>query len=672
MKNIKHILFLLVIALTGLSLTGCNSEDNLDTDQYGNDISVLSFGPCPVLRGGTLHFLGSNLDQISEIDLPGADPITQYEVVKAGRESEITIQVPAEKCDTGIVVLKTQKGGEIRTLTPITYREDIVVKDFYVGSDTSSKTGSVGDILTIEGDYLNLFHGIIFAENDTVTEDQFTEHTRYLIRVAIPKEAKTGNFKLTNLAETPTEYESKEVLTVNLPEATGIDNTKPKAGQTITVTGTSLDQIVSVKFQGATVTDVTTAADGKSLSVVVPATTTDGEVTLVTASGVEIPAGSITTVVPTDLSYAPAPVKNGSTITVSGKDLDLITNFLFPNGDKGIEVAATYKDGKISATVPATAQPGTLTLELANGKTVTLEYKLVEPAITKFTPAAVTAGAKIAIIGTNLDLVESISFPGETAQKATDLKVNEAGTTATVTVPAAAYGTGCTLNLKNGTTVEVKSGLTINAATSPAISGTASGTTGEYTTITGKNFNNIEAIYIGTTKVTKYKNKENTTMTFQVPSTLAAGSYEFSAVEADGTKVALGTFTVKSAETDLITDLGYKTMGGAAITYPFNFTWDDSGRFRIMKSDLKKLGVKVGSKLIFYKETSATGQVQINDCNWSSITTVSDWNGNTNQVVYTFDAAGMKAVNETSDGWSDTALILQGDLKSVTKIVVLP
>jgi hypothetical protein len=193
MKNIKHILFLLVIALTGLSLTGCNSEDNLDTDQYGNDISVLSFGPCPVLRGGTLHFLGSNLDQISEIDLPGADPITQYEVVKAGRESEITIQVPAEKCDTGIVVLKTQKGGEIRTLTPITYREDIVVKDFYVGSDTSSKTGSVGDILTIEGDYLNLFHGIIFAENDTVTEDQFTEHTRYSIKVAIPKEAKTAS-----------------------------------------------------------------------------------------------------------------------------------------------------------------------------------------------------------------------------------------------------------------------------------------------------------------------------------------------------------------------------------------------------------------------------------------------------------------------------------------------
>ena len=91
-----------------------------------------------------------------------------------------------------------------------------------------------------------------------------------------------------------------------------------------------------------------------------------------------------------------------------------------------------------------------------------------------------------------------------------------------------------------------------------------------------------------------------------------------------------------------------------------------------MKADLKKIGVKVGSKLIFYKETSATGQVQINNANWSSLTTVSDWNGNTNQIVYTFDAAAMECVNSVSDGWSDTAFILQGDLKSVTKIAVLP
>ena len=115
MKKYYNTFIMLVIALMGLSLTGC-SNDDLNTDQFGNDITLQSFGPCPVLRGGTLHFMGSNLDQISEIDLPGADPITQYEVLKSGRESEITIQVPAEKCTTGTVTLKTAKGGVIFAL----------------------------------------------------------------------------------------------------------------------------------------------------------------------------------------------------------------------------------------------------------------------------------------------------------------------------------------------------------------------------------------------------------------------------------------------------------------------------------------------------------------------------------------------------------------------------
>lgn len=659
----------LLLLCSTFSFTACDRDD-LNTDQYGNEISVLSFGPCPVLRGGILSFKGSNLDQITEVDLPGADPITAINVVQAGTKSEINIEVPAEKCDTGIVVLKTAKGGEIRTLTPITYTETIRFDNMFVGTE-GNLDGAVGQTLTINGDYLNNVHTVIFANGVEVPETEFTTHTRYQIQVVIPSQARTGRIQLSDGSNT---LYPEPTLAIALPEVTKLDPTTVKAGQTITVTGTSLDQVATISLKGATVdtTEIERAADGKSLSFKVPATATDGEVTLNLYSGVEIPAGSITTVVPTDLSYAPAPVKNGATITVSGKDLDLITKFLFPNGDKGIEVDAVYKDGKISATVPAGAQPGNLTLKLANGKTVSLEYKLVEPTVTKFAPAVVTAGAKIAIIGTNLDLVENISFPGDAAQKATDLKVNDAGTTATVTVPAAAYGTGCTLNLKNGTTVEVKSGLTINAATMPAINGTPSGTPGEYVTVTGKNFNNIESLSIGTTKVTKYKDKENATMTFQIPATLASGSYDFTAVQPDGTKVTLGKFTVKSAETDLATDLGYKTMGGAAITYPFNFTWGDDGRFRIMKADLKKIGVKVGSKLIFYKETSATGQVQINNANWSALTTVSDWNGNTNQVVYTFDAAAMECVNSVSDGWSDTAFILQGDLKSVTKIAVLP
>lgn len=541
-----NILTMLAIVLCGLSLTSCGDNDDLNTDQYGNEVALNVFGPCPVLRGGTLHFLGSNLDQISEIDIPGADPITQIEVIKAGRESEITIQVPAEKCAPGIITLKTAKGGVIETKTPITYREDISVSKVFIGTE-NNLTGNVGDILTIKGDYLNLLHGIIFADKDTVREDKFIAHDRYTIQVAIPAEAKSGKFILSDLAETPTELESEDAITINLPTTSNVSNETPKAGQTITITGVSLNQIAAVKLNGAELTadDLTISEDGKSLSFVVPATATDGEITLITKSGVSIPAGEIETVVPTELSVAPEPIKNGATITISGKDLDLVTGIQFPNTESS--APATVNATTVTAVVPVKAQEGDITLSLANGKTVTVAYTLVKPTVTSFTPETLMAGNKVMMKGTDLDLVESVTFPGETPVTASKEDTKITATAIGTVVPTAAVGSGCTLNLKNGTTVSV-TGLTITAATDPVLSETAEGVIGEYVTIKGKNFNNAERIYIGTTKVTKIKSRSNEEITFQIPTTIEKGEYTIYFYGTDDTKYTGGTIKVNPAE----------------------------------------------------------------------------------------------------------------------------
>ena len=657
----------------GLSLTGCNDEDNLDTNQYVGDVSLESFGPCPVLRGGTLHFYGKNLEQITEVDLPEADPITQIEVVKSGSQSEITIQVPKEKCGPGKVTLKTATDKELTSVTPVTYREDIVVSGFYVGDDTNNKVGSVGDVVTIKGDYLNLFHGVIFTDKDTIREDQFVKHDRYTIQVAIPVEAKTGKIKLTDLAETPVELETEDILTVNLPTAASIDNTNPKAGQAITITGESLSQIAGVKFVGVSepVTDFKVSADGKQLSVVVPVKATDGEVTLVTKSGVEIPAGSITTVVPTALTAAPSPVKNGNNLTISGKDLDLVTGVSFANDDT-IRTLESQTSTQIVVKVPTKAQDGDAVLHLANGKTVGVAITLVKPEVTSVTPTSVVAGNQVMFRGTDLDLVESVSFPGDVTLTADAAKTRITASAIGTVVPEAAYGSGATLNLKNGTKVAVPASLlTIVAATTPAVNGDGSGVKGTYVTVTGKNFNNVEAVYIGETKVTKFKSKSDESMTFQVPSSIAADTYDFIMISPDGTRTVVGKFTVKSPEIDIAKDLGVTNEDGSAITYPYTFTWDKDGRFYLTKTDLKRIGVKKGSKLIIRKKAGATGQVQINNANWSSIYTISDWAGSETELVQVFDDAMMTGMT-TSDGWSDHAFILQGALTGVTGIAILP
>lgn len=667
MKKISKIFAMLVVALVGLSLTACSDGDDLSTDQYGNEISLQSFGPCPVLRGGTLYLYGTNLDQIESVNLPGADPITAYEILQSGYNSKISIQVPAEKCEPGQIVLKTKKGGEITSVSPITYREDIEITKFFVGSE-GNMVGNVGDVVTIKGDYLNLMHGVIFAGSDTIKEAEFVGHDRYTIQVKIPAEARTGVITLTDATKDGTSLETKEELTINTPEATPIKDRNIKAGEILSIKGSSFDQIVSVKFEGATVN----AADFKSqsvaeITVAVPAKATDGTFYVVTKSGIEVPVGNIITVVPTQLVATPNPVKNGAELTITGKDMDLITGIAFPKAaeSKLNKVETT----KVTATVPEDAQEGDITLSLANGKTVTVAYTLVKPTVASCTPAAITAGEKTIIKGTDLDLVKSITFPGDVEQT---VEVKGTANTLGVTVPAACAGTDFKLNLKNGTTIEVKDMLTIKAATDPAIASINPGeaVAGSNITITGKNFQNIQNIYIGSYKVNRYTSRTNTEIVCQVPANAEAGTYKIVMEDPDGNKIEGPEFKVVPAEKDIATIT--TNMDNSAIKYPYNFTWDDTGRFRIMKADLIKLGVKVGSKMLFYKEAGATGQVQINNANWGGIDTPADWNGDQTCLVKVFDAAMMEAVNSISDGWSDTAFILQGDLKNVTKIAILP
>ena len=667
--NKSFLWLVLLLICSTFAFTSCDRDD-LNTDQYGNEISVLSYGPNPVLRGGVLTFKGANLDQITEIDLPGAEAITSINVVTSGKNSEINIEVPAEKCEPGIVTLKTAKNGEIKTLTPITYIENLKFTGFYVGENKENLVGNVGDVLTIEGDYLNNITSVIFANGATMDAENFKSQTRYQIQLVIPAEAGEGRFQI---SDGNNYMYSEGALSINAPEIdanNAIGKSLIKAGETEVLRGTSLDQIASIELNGATVE----AADFKSqtaseITFVISSKVADGEITAVTKSGIRIPFGEITTVVPSQLVATPSPIKNGKEITITGKDMDLITGIAFPNAkeSKLNKVETT----KVTSRVPEDAQEGDITLSLDNGKTVTVAYTLVKPTVTACTPAAITAGEKTIIKGTDLDLVKSITFPGDVEQTVDKFAAQNAQTIA-VTVPAACAGTGFKLNLKNGTMIEVKDALSIKAATDPAIASITPGEAiaGSTITITGKNFQNIQNLYIGSYKVNRYTSRTNTEIVCQVPATAEVGTYKIVMEDPDGNKIEGPEFKVVPAEKDIATIT--TNMDNSAIKYPYNFTWDDSGRFRIMKADLIKLGVKVGSKMLFYKEAGATGQVQINNANWGGIDTVADWNGDQNCVVKVFDAAMMEAVNSITDGWSDTAFILQGDMKNVTKIAILP
>ena len=389
------------------------------------------------------------------------------------------------------------------------------------------------------------------------------------------------------------------------------------------------------------------------------------KITAVTKSGIRIPFGEITTVVPSQLVATPSPIKNGKEITISGKDMDLITGIAFPNAkeSKLNKVETT----KVTSTVPEDAQEGDITLSLDNGKTVTVAYTLVKPTVASCTPAAITAGEKTIIKGTDLDLVKSITFPGDVEQTVEKFAAQNANAIA-VTVPAACAGTGFKLNLKNGTTIEVKDALSIKAATDPAIASITPGeaTAGSTITITGKNFQNIQNLYIGSYKVNRYTSRTNTEIVCQVPANAEVGTYKIVMEDPDGNKIEGPEFKVVPAEKD-IAEL-VTNMDNGKITYPFDFSWSSgSGKFYLTKEVFEKVKVKVGSKLIVYKDPTVKGQVQINknENGWPNITTIADWNPSERKLEYVFDETAVEVAN--SCGFA-----IQGDLTGVTKITILP
>ena len=466
--------FVLLSCLMAVGLTAC-SDDDLSTNQYQQGVHLNVFGPSPVMRGGSVHFYGSNLDQVKQVIIPGMDPVTNYEVVKAGIPSEIVVILDKEKPQPGKITLITNTDEKIETLTDLTFIEGI---EYASDTQFSPSVVQPDAVLTINGEYLNLVKEVIFADNVVVNAEDFVSQSRYKIELTVPQEARTGKVILSDGAEIPNWIYSDEILQVTTPvvekvttprgEAAQQETVACKLGETVTVSGQFFNLVAGVTIGDAETSyitveedQLTVSEDGKTLSFTLPAEAPDGDIDLICRSGVAIPAAILETIAPTECVATPNPAKNGQPLSISGKDLDVVASIEMPNVSEAIEF--NYNDGKIVIpAVPASAQEGNLVLRMANGKGVEVAYTLVKPTVTAYNPNPVSAGGALTIQGKDLDLVASVLF-GEGADVA-EVAVAADGNSMTLTVPMNAASGAPTLNLINGATVEAPA-ITVNEAT---------------------------------------------------------------------------------------------------------------------------------------------------------------------------------------------------------------
>ena len=524
MKNIfRYSILLALCSIVGL--VSCTREE-ISTDQFSDDAVVFgAFAPNPVVRGAELRIMGSNLDRIVEVQIPGSEPITEIEVISSGRVSEIRVVTPAVGAEdasvTGPVVITDNAGNTYESKAELTFTEGIVLDSF------SPAAAMPGDEVTVKGDYLYNVQQIVLNNGVYVTGDQITAKSRRELKFIVPSNAVTGPVTIGDVDENnnpdgliPNNVPSKEELVIGDPTVKSADRGAVKAGDQITVKGEYLHMIAAANFGGVAV-DYTVAEDGKSLVASLPATAVDGDFILVSFAGKEFNAGAYTTVVPTNVAIAAeSRYKAGLNAVVTGKDLDLVTGAALA----GTALEYGYADGKITFAIPAAAVDGTVVLTLANGKTVETEaIELVKPVITEVTPLELFAGDEnITVKGSDLDLVVGATLGGR------DAEFEYANDVITVKTALTSVSGKVALSLENGVVVESADEVTVKYHSKVIVTEMpAMQHIGQEVVLKGSNFSLVENIFIGDVKVTQYSIRTDEEVRFLMPWN-KAGMYNIS------------------------------------------------------------------------------------------------------------------------------------------------
>lgn len=370
-----------LVLLSSLTFTACDTND-VDTNQYKGGISLNVFGPSPVLRGGELRFLGCGMDQVASVLIPGCDAITDIQLISA---EEIRVIVP-QTALPGYVTLMLRNGESIVTKTQLTYSEPVSIESF------SPESVRPGDVLTIKGEYLNLMHQVIFAENVIVSDEviaeeeateatsKFLKHTRNEIQVRVPEEAQSGKIILSDGAEIPNRLYSEVELQVVLPsvaELADYNNIKP--GAIMTVTGENFDLVKEVRMENGETMQFTYSAEQKALTFTIPCGAVNGPIYVVPASGVLVQVAEIKMATPEDVKAQETEITAGKELTLTGKNMDMIAAVLFPGVEKAVE-PTSLSETEVKVVVPGEAQSGMIQLVLTSGETISsLELTVTAP-----------------------------------------------------------------------------------------------------------------------------------------------------------------------------------------------------------------------------------------------------------------------------------------------------
>ena len=640
-----------------LTFTACDNGDDEDTNQYKGGISLNVFGPSPVARGGVLRFLGSGMDKVTAVAIPGCDDITDIEVVS---DTEIRVTVP-QTAQPGLVVLKTPK-GDITTKTELTFTEPIALEAF---APAEVKPGSE---LTITGEYLNLIKEVIFADEVTVPADEFVSQSRQEIKVIVPDSAQTGKFILSDGAEIPNWIYTEEELEVTLPSVEApLDLVDKKPGDIIRVSGKNFDLVKKVQMPNGDEVEftMTASSEGDELTFTLPDNVSDGEVTVLPASDVKVVVATVVVAMPSNVVAVPAiNLRGGDIITLKGANMDLVTDVTFPGVEEvvGLESQNTTE---IKVLMPAAAISGDLQLNTNSGKATAVSIATAKPENISYSAATVPAGEALTVKGVNMDVVSAVVFSGNV-----EVTVSDATATAiSLTVPTTAETGALLLKMANGESVEAPS-LTIEkpvCAYLPALPDKL--VRGRIVELEIVNADKLTNVLLNEASVQYINDAAKGVLMLNVPAELN-GTYSLKLISSNG-EIAYDVLVVANEET---------VWAG-----PLDISWGDGGRVLVPAVSFAKVTAGTVMKVYFDQKDQTWAQAQFNYGDWSGIafslfdttmvpTDIYGWSFESRVMELTLTQEildNIQAKQGDCEDQTNVGIIIQGSDLTFTKITIV-
>lgn len=640
-----------------LTFTACDNGDDEDTNQYKGGISLNVFGLSPVSRGGVLRFLGSGMDKVTAVVIPGCDDITDIEVVS---DTEIRVTVP-QTAQPGLVVLKTPK-GDITTKTELTFTEPIALEAF---APAEVKPGSE---LTITGEYLNLIKEVIFADEVTVPADEFVSQSRQEIKVIVPDSAQTGKFILSDGAEIPNWIYSEGELEVTLPSVEApLDLVDKKPGDVIRVSGKNFDLVKKVQMPNGDEVEftMTASSEGDELTFTLPDNVSDGEVTVLPASDVKVVVATVVVATPSNVVAVPAVnLRGGDMITLKGTNMDLVTDVTFPGVEEAVGLES-QNSTEIKVLMPAAAISGDLQLNTNSGKATAVSIATAKPENISYSAATVPAGEALTVKGINMDVVSAVVFSGNV-----EVTVSDATATAiSLTVPTTAETGALLLKMANGESVEAPS-LTIEkpvCAYLPALPDKL--VRGRIVELEIVNADKLTNVLLNEASVQYINDAAKGVLMLNVPAELD-GTYSLKLISSNG-EIAYDVLVVANEET---------VWAG-----PLDISWGDGGRVLVPAVSFAKVTAGTVMKVYFDQKDQTWAQAQFNYGDWSGIafslfdttmvpTDIYGWSFESRVMELTLTQEildNIQAKQGDCEDQTNVGIIIQGSDLTFTKITIV-